>query len=361
MGRGYRNFHAGSFGRVLSPASYDAIFYSLGNAPQHMLTYGLAIRHAGVAWLHDVSLARLHLAYAGARMSGPRRGREFVRSTTAHLYKERSALQVVEGDDWEDYWAWEEAGVRLTAELSGRSAAYIVGSELARSIVELDIGPFSTASPSWVVPVAVGDAPGGPPGHRPAEAPLLVALGNVAPWTRPEILLEAVAILNRGRRVRLQFVGGVDDDLAVTLKSRVAELGLEGMVETTGRLERPAYLARAAAGTSAVQLRADGLVSGSLALADALAARLPVVTSVWASREMPAGTVVEVAPNIGPDRLAAAIGNVLDDQGRRQALREAADRYARSWTFDDVAASVLEIADAVACGSKRPVLTPPGR
>lgn len=352
VGRGYRNFHAGSFGRVMSPAGYDAIFYSLGNASRHIVTYELAIRHAGVAWLQDVSLARLHLAYAMARM--PRdEAREFVRSTTAHLYKERSALQVAEGDDWEDYWAWEEAGVRLTAELSGRSVAYIVGSELARSIVELDIGPFSPPSPSWVIPLAV--PPGPAPKTRTArEPPLIVALGNVAPWTRPQVLLEAVAVLNRARPVQLAFVGAVDDQLAVDLTSRTSDLGLDGVVELTGHLERDAYLARAADATCAVQLRADGLVSGSLPLADALAVRLPTLTSVWASREMPKGTVVHVSPDIGPDSLAQAIAGVLDDPGRRHALQAAVDRYAQSWTFDDVAASLLDVAWAVARRSKRP-------
>ena len=351
-GREYRNFHGSAFGRVMSPAGYDAIFYGLGNAAQHMLTYELAIRHAGVAWFQDVSLARLHLAYAMARMPKDE-AREFVRSTTAHLYKERSALHVAEGDDWEDYWAWEEAGVRLTAELSGRSMAYVVGSELARSIVELDIGPFAPASPSWVIPLAV---PPGPPPRPPAadEPPLIVALGNLAPWTRPQVLLDAVAVLNRARPVRLAFIGAADEDLTLELKSRAVDLGLDGVVDVTGRLDRTAYLARAADATCAVQLRADGLVSGSLALGDALAVRLPTVTSVWASREMPEGTVVHVPPDIGPDRLAQAISGVLDDPGRRQALRTAAERYGRSWTFDDVAASIMEVAEAVARRVARP-------
>lgn len=350
--RGYRNFHAGSFGRVLSPAGYDAVFYSIGNAAQHMLTYELAIRHAGVVWFQDVSLARLHLSYAMGRM--PRdEAREFVRSTTAHLYKERSALHVAESDEWEDYWAWEQAGVRLTAELSGRSSGYVVGSELARSIVDLDIGPFSPPGRGWVVPVAV------PPGPPPAAGagggpPLIVALGNIAPWTRPQVLLDAVAVLNRARPVGLAFVGAADEELAVDLKSRATDLGIDGSVEVTGHLDRAGYLARAAEATCAVQLRADGLVSGSLALADALSARLATVTSVWASREMPEGTVVHVSPDIGPDRLAQAIAGVLDDAAKRQALESAADSYASSWTFDDVAASLLEIAWSVARQAGRP-------
>jgi glycosyltransferase involved in cell wall biosynthesis len=168
------------------------------------------------------------------------------------------------------------------------------------------------------------------------------------------VLLDAVAVLNRAGPVRLAFVGAADEDMTLDLKSRAVDLGLDGIVEVTGHLERNAYLARAAEATCAVQLRADGLVSGSLALADALAVRLPTVTSVWASREMPEGTVVHVSPDIGPDRLAQAISGVLDDADRRQALRTAADRYARSWTFDDVAASLMEVAEAVARRVPRP-------
>ena len=345
-GRGYRNFHAGTFGSVLSPAGYDAVIYSIGNSRQHLVSYELAIRHPGIVWFHDVSLARLHLAYALDRMDRAA-ARDYVRSTTVHLYKERSALQVVEGDDWEDYAAWEAAGIRLLAELAGRAAGYIVGSELARSIVELDLGPFSPAPPSWIVPVAVPERPPASfDGPVEDDPPLIVALGNVAPWTRPDVLLQAVAVLDRARPVRLAFVGGAGEDQARALRRQAIDLGLGGSVELTGWLPRKEYLGRAERAACAVQLRADGLVSGSFALADALAARLPVVTSVWASRGMPAGTVVEVDPDIGPDRLAAAIGAVLDDAGRRQALRAAADRYASSWTVHDVATSVLDAVSA---------------
>ncbi|MDP1805401.1 MAG: glycosyltransferase, partial [Acidimicrobiales bacterium] len=289
-GRGYRNFHAGTFGSVLSPAGYDAVIYSIGNGAQHRVSYELAIRHPGLVWFHDVSLARLHLAYALGRMNRDE-ARDYVRSTTVHLYKERSALQVVEGDEWEDYGAWEAAGVRLLAELAGRSAGYLVGSELARSIVELDLGPFSAPPPSWVVPVAVPDRPPAAfDGPIEDDPPLIVALGNLQPWTRPDILVEAVAVLNRARSVRLELVGEVGEQHARSLRARALALGLQDSVELTGWLPRKEYLGRAERAACAVQLRADGLVSGSLALADALAARLPVVTSVWASREMPAGT-----------------------------------------------------------------------
>jgi glycosyltransferase involved in cell wall biosynthesis len=347
-GRGYRNFHGGAFGSVLSPSSYDAVVYSIGNSPQHLLSYELAIRHPGIVWFHDVSLARLHIEYALARMPWDE-ARDFVRSTTVHLYKERSALQVVEGDDWADYAAWEAAGIRLTAELSARSLGCIVGSEVARSIVELDLGPFTAPPPSWVVPVAPGERP--PPGFDGPPAydgpPLVVALGNAAPWTRADILLEAVAALNRLRPVRLTFVGHADPGLAESLGKRARALGLDDKVQITGRLERKDYLGWAERAVCAVQLRADGLVSGSLALADALAARLPVVTSVWAGRELPAGTVRTVAPDIGPDRLADAIASVLDDTDTQASLRAAADRYACSWTIDDVAAAVLDVARSV--------------
>lgn len=341
-GRGYRNFPGGAFGSVLSPSSYDAVIYSIGNSCQHLLSYELAIRHPGIVWFHDVSLARLHVAYALARMPEAE-AREFVRSTTVHLYKERSALQVVEGDDWTDYAAWEAAGVRLTAELTGRSLGFIVGSELARSIVELDLGPFSTPPPSWVVPVAPGERPpagfDGPPAQD--GPPLVAAFGNLEPWTRPDVLLEAVAALHRSRPVRLAFVGSASTALARSLDERVRALGLTDRVEITGRLERKDYLGWAERAACAVQLRADGLVSGSLALADALAGGLPVITSVWAARELPPGTVQIVPPDIGPDRLADAIGAVLDGGA---SLRSGAERYAASWTVDDVAGAVLDVA-----------------
>ena len=91
----------------------------------------------------------------------------------------------------------------------------------------------------------------------------------------------------------------------------------------------------------AVQLRASTNGESSAAVGDCLAAGLPtVVTDIGAARSLPPDAVVRVPADVSVDDLAATLGPLLSDEGRRRSLATAARAYADAHTFD-VAAEAL--------------------
>ena len=82
----------------------------------------------------------------------------------------------------------------------------------------------------------------------------------------------------------------------------------------------------------------------SIATAFALAA---LVTNAHAARELPEGTVSLVPWDVDAAALASHLGALLAEPARLDALRDAGRAYAATWTFDAVAARVLELVRAL--------------
>jgi hypothetical protein len=95
----------------------------------------------------------------------------------------------------------------------------------------------------------------------------------------------------------------------------------------------------------AVQLRAHSNGEGSGAVCDAIGAGLPVVTNIPSALELPNGTLERITAAATPEMIAAEIQLLLTDSDRSAQLRAGALRYARSWSVDDVAARLVEIAE----------------
>lgn len=77
-----------------------------------------------------------------------------------------------------------------------------------------------------------------PDGTEPAHPPLLVSVGRLSPIKDPLTLVEAVRLLRQaGHEVRCALVGDAperDRAYAETLRQRVRELGLDGVIEFVG-------------------------------------------------------------------------------------------------------------------------------
>ena len=106
----------------------------------------------------------------------------------------------------------------------------------------------------------------------------------------------------------------------------------------------------------AVQLRDIDFGESTGTVHDAIAARLPVITSVRSCCELPAGTVVNVDPMVTPGELAAALERVLFDTATRASLDDGMRAYAASWTFTDVAQRFVEIIGSAIPAASRPFL-----
>ena len=109
----------------------------------------------------------------------------------------------------------------------------------------------------------------------------------------------------------------------------------------------------------AVQLRETDFGESTGTVSDAIAAGLPVITSVRSCTELPEGTVVNVDPLIEPTGLAATIERVVFDESVRRALAARMSVYASEWGFGDVASRLTAIIDASVAPASRPFLTVP--
>jgi glycosyltransferase involved in cell wall biosynthesis len=343
--RKYRVFPSRALGAVLGASNYDTILYSLANGRHHDETYELALHYPGIVWLHDVHLADLYLSYALARFESEP-SREFMLNTLRHHYRERAREDLMQSDDWTSHAAYEQAGSRLSAELARRSRGAIVGSARALTALELDAGPYAGLPPTWVVPLAVPPVPDRAVTASVDDEPLILTIGRVTPDSQPDLLLEAVATVNRTIPARLAFVGELADGHRKNLMARIEELGLDGRCELTGWVDSDTYESWLRRAVCVVQLRHDVSGASSVAVTDALAHCLPTITSHGASAEFPEGTVRFVSIDAGPAALAEDLRAVLGNDAERERLRAGALAYAKSWTFDDVADRLIEIAQA---------------
>jgi glycosyltransferase involved in cell wall biosynthesis len=177
----------------------------------------------------------------------------------------------------------------------------------------------------------------------PPDAVVAVTLGRLAPEKSPMTVIEATAIAIRSvPGLRLAVIGGGSSE--PELRRRAGEPDLAGHVLFTGALPRPRALARAAGAdlfVFASRTETQGLV-----LAEALSVGLPAVAldgpGVRDSiRDGVDGVVVEADPATGRTaRLAAAIGALAADPGRRGRLAERARADADRFSLERRAGEV---------------------
>jgi glycosyltransferase involved in cell wall biosynthesis len=345
-----------SFGQYVDPNGYDAVIYTIGNSPWHHETFRLALRYPGIVWFHDVDLVTLYLTYAQRLVRyGMYDAAHKLVSDAIERYGGRAPITEV---SWEDNrWAGAElygrSGVRFSSELAMSGRHNIVGTDLARTMLELDAGPLAALPPTHVVPLAPFGAgiaslagAGSSSANGPAAAgdgPLIVALGIQDLSKHPSMLIDAVVALGRSRPVRLAFVGEIGSPLREQLDARVRALGAEATVSFTGFVDDATYRDWIARATIAVQLRSESKGESSGAVYDAFLGGLPVITGVAACEELPTGTVRMLEPT-DATFLAGAIADLLDDPAERARMSDAGRRLAGSWSLDDVAEQLLEIA-----------------
>jgi glycosyltransferase involved in cell wall biosynthesis len=348
-------FPAHALGRTIDPARYDSVVYTIGNSWFHHDTLALARRYPGVVWFHDVDLVGLYITYADRLLAeDPDAAVEMFRELFARYGARAPELPVTLTDRrWANYEPYRRSGLRLALELACDSRTSIVTSQLAKKLLELDAGPMAPLAPIEVLPLAVPRRPSAPrweTSHR-----LVITLGRQEDAKQPEMLIDAIAILNRARSVRLAIVGEIRPDHRTRLRHRIATQGLENAVEVTGFVTDREYRRWINRAACAVQLREQSMGEGSAAVGDALAAGVPVVTNIPSCLELPDGTLERLAAGADAEQVAIAVARLLDDADRRHELRDGALRYASSWSVDDVASRLIDVARADSSAPAAPV------
>jgi glycosyltransferase involved in cell wall biosynthesis len=171
-------------------------------------------------------------------------------------------------------------------------------------------------------------------GWEPLD-PLVVSVGRLEPEKNYALLIEAMErVISRFPRAKCLIVGG--GSCREELRARVESSGLASHVTLPGpRSDIPDLLS--AADVFALSSLKEGL---PVALLEAMAAgRAVVVTSVGGMPEaITNGDNGFVVPADSAERLAGAIGSLLDDKGLRVKFGEAARAKAeRDFSIDQVA------------------------
>lgn len=330
-------FPISDLGRTRRPAEYDAVFVVIGNSAFHAESYDVLARCDAFAWFHEINLAALHAVRAHMRC--PEEPAAYLRAMLRRCYGDEARQPTT----MDDHHVLGRERFFMAADAARSARRTIVSSAHSRTLLELDSGGMLPTSPI-VLPLAFPAVTRRPGRSGRAERPTIVSLGMLDEVKRPGVLVEAVAKLPAARRPRLVFAGPEALREPDRFRNDVRRLGIECEVTVTGWLSDDDYRAAIDQADLVVQLRSMSYGESSAAVVDAIAAGCAVVTSVAAFAGLPAGIVHNVAEDVSADDLAAVLGGLLDDDEEREQLGRAARTHAEGWSFDDLAATILEIA-----------------
>ncbi len=332
---------ARAFSRYAKPWDYDHLVAALGSSPHHVATAQLAAETPCHVWLHEASLVGVHVGLAHQSGSGTWAS-EYVTDVMARTETATTRAQLDPGDEL-DAPRLDDLGVTMLADVVRRARSVIVSSERAAEVVRrLDATPPRGGPPLLVLPLA-HDRPG-----RIADEPArgdIVAVGWLAANKAPELAVEVLAALG-DRDATLTFVGPVVPSAIETVRAAAERLGVASRLVVTDRLDDDAYRSRLASARVGLQLRRGGGGEMSAATADLIALGVPVVTTMASAG--PPSDAVQIVDDRLDDvavALAATVGRLLDDDvAWRRASTDAVQR-ASAWTFDHVAAALLDWLD----------------
>lgn len=329
---GIRRLHVGSLGRHIPATSYDTLVATLGNSDGHLATVAACLTNPCWLWLHEVRLP----AIATTALDGDSEG---LHQLLDLAYPGRAPHHAANRAGWSTL-ALLDAGVGITWPLVQRSRGVLVNSELARRLLLMDLPPGATPPPIHVLPSACPRvAPSARSSARGSE-PLVVAFGIVAMGKRPDLLIDALALLERP--VRLAFVGPCPSVLVETIRDRATARGIADRVEVAGAVDDVTWRAWLDRAAVAVQLRDTASGETSAAVLESLACGLPTVTSLATAAELPADAIQLVA-GTRPEDVAAALDGVLAHPQRQAELAAGALEFARTHTAGHLADVLLEV------------------
>lgn len=358
----YRLFSAAALGTTTNPHDYDALVYCLGASRFHIDTFERARKYPGIVWAHDVNSIGLLLEWAERVQWEERYGwrgerrictlNEILAGEHARTHPGERATALDSCVTYDDYVA---TGLTFARSVAQGARRLVVNSELARELfIAEHAGATDPLPPIDVIPHAVPRPPLPQPAAR-RDRPVVVSLGFTVPRKRPLTLVDAVARLSQP--VDLVFVGScTPESLRHEIEGLAARLGMADRVTITDYVDEESYHRWLSVAACSVQLREVDFGESTGTVHDAIAARVPTVTSVRSCAELPAGTVTTVAPDVTADALAAAIERLVFDAAAAAKMRQAQEAYAASWTFAHVARRLAEVIDDALPAASRPFL-----
>lgn len=228
--------------------------------------------------------------------------------------------------------------------------ARIAVSPLARRVQVEHLGGDAVEIPNGV-DTELFEAARPLPGH---PRPGVLTVGFVGRFDEPrkgmDVLLQALRELPGEREVRLLVVGRGDADAlrrraGPQLADRIDLLGaVDDLTKASALRSMDVFCAPHTGGESFGMVLTEAMAAGAPVLASDLDSFRPVLD------EGRAGVLV---PPSDPVALAAALGALLDDPGRRAELASAGRARAREYAWPVVAAAVLRVYEAAVAADPR--------
>ncbi len=261
---------------------HDIALYQIGNNGHHAFCYETALRHPGVAVLHEANLHHLIAGMTIQRGDWDAYLREvaFDGGEQALDYARRYVATRQRGPDYE--------GVPMLRRLLERSRGLIVHSGCVEDAARQAgyEGPVARIPHgAWIPPVS-GDAARARLGLG-ADTPLIGIFGFLKPYKRiPESLRAFARLLKRDPRPRMILAGEAHPELP--LDSLIASSGLDAYVRTLGFLPIEQFVESIAACDIVLNLRHPTVGENSGTLMRALGLGKAVIVSDNGSfRELP--------------------------------------------------------------------------
>lgn len=317
----------------------DRLLLCLGNSRYHQAVPAMALRHGGVILAHDVRMTAFQCLLAAGT-----RDRHALSRVVAERHGEELARDIRLIEDRVLPWvSFAEVRRRLEQANAFLLAPSVVGADLvlvhsqnAARLARLDVGRELAVevTPFGYPMIKVKD--------ERRQPSLISTFGLVAPEKEPFLLVEALPFARRiVASAILDFNGEVNEGLLADIERTAKALHLGEAVHFQGRLDDQAQLEAFAASSLAVQLRATVNGESSAAVAECLAAAIPViVTDVGAQAELPSDVVQKVPVGVSPLELGTTMGELMSDHEYRDALRKRGADFAAANSFKRAAEAI---------------------
>lgn len=317
--------------------THDARIFALGNSEHHIEPLRLLRAKGGVVMAHDIR-------YTGLMGVLLRDAPDLADEQSAALLASMSRGE--RPSVHEDHWAIEPdryytVNGLLCDPVLGDADRIFVHSEIAAMLARANL-PARKRPRVQIVPF----------GHTirrtdaPAQRDVVASFGIVHALKESDTVCAAfVELARRHEDLTFALVGEVvDEDMRRRLEEMTGAAGLGERLVLTGRVDASEYDAWLRRSRLAVQLRSHSNGESSAAVADCLGAGVAVVTSNTGALAELAEVTQLVPPRISVADLVAVIENLLEDEGRREALALAGLEHAQANSFSAASNAVLAAA-----------------
>jgi glycosyltransferase involved in cell wall biosynthesis/SAM-dependent methyltransferase len=335
-------------GEAFDPARFDIVLYQIGNNGWHDFVYETALRHPGVAVLHESNLHHLitELTIKRGDWDGYVRECEYAGGEAARAFAERVRKLEI-GPDYE--------GLPMTRRLLESSRGVVVHSRF----MEQEVRAAGFAGPVAVIPHGAWIPEGDRNQYRhrlglDEITPLIGIFGFLKPYKR---IAESLRAFRRLLRVvpnaRMILVGEPHPELP--LEGMIRTMGLSASVRILGFTPIDEFVGYLAACDIVLNLRYPTVGESSGTLLRALGLGKPVlVTDIGSFQEFPEDACLRVPPDAAEEDLIFEYLNLL--ASRPDVRREIGDRARRyveqECSWEHVASLYAGFLDAVVQGTE---------